>query len=160
MFYRHGSQLWWHIRTTWMPGSQSNSNKANCFCSQKKGQESWGAQMILVHCKSGHHALTVPVYVPVCCDEHDDKKQTWGAKGLFLLTAYRPSDREAKVATWRQELKQRPWRGAAYWLAPHGLLSLLSYRPQDHQPRYDTIHSRLGLDQSLIKKCSIGLPTA
>jgi hypothetical protein len=24
--------------------------------------------------------------------------------------------------------------GAAYWLAPHGLLSLLSYRTQDHQP--------------------------
>ena len=23
----------------------------------------------------------------------------------------------------RQELKQRPWRGAAHWLAPHGLLS-------------------------------------
>jgi hypothetical protein len=30
---------------------------------------------------------------------------------------------------------QRPWRDAAYWLAPHGLLSLLSYRTQDHQPR-------------------------
>ena len=30
---------------------------------------------------------------------------------------------------------QRPWRGAAYWLAFHGLLSLLSYRAQDHQPR-------------------------
>ena len=34
--------------------------------------------MILVHCKSGHHALTVPVYVPVCCDEHDDKKRSQG----------------------------------------------------------------------------------
>lgn len=27
---------------------------------------------------------------------------------------------------------QRPWRGAASWLAPHGLLRLLSYRTQDH----------------------------
>ena len=26
---------------------------------------------------------------------------------------------------------QKPWRGAAYWLAPHDLLSLLSYRAQD-----------------------------
>jgi hypothetical protein len=28
-----------------------------------------------------------------------------------------------------------PWRGAAYWLAPHSLLSLLSYRAQDYLPR-------------------------
>ena len=35
---------------------------------------------------------------------------------------------------------QRPWRGAAYWLAPRGLLSLLSSRIQDHQPRDDTTH--------------------
>ena len=34
--------------------------------------------------------------------------------------------------TWRQEPMQRPWRGAAYWLVPQGLLSLLSYRIQDH----------------------------
>ena len=48
---------------------------------------------------------------------------------------------------------QRPWRSAAYCLAPHGLLSLLSYRTQDHQPRDGTTHSGLGLPhQSLIKK--------
>ena len=29
---------------------------------------------------------------------------------------------------------QRPW-SIAYWLAPHGLLNLLSYRTQDHQSR-------------------------
>jgi hypothetical protein len=23
-----------------------------------------------------------------------------------------------RAGTWRQELMQRPWRGAAYWLAP------------------------------------------
>ena len=39
-----------------------------------------------------------------------------------------------QVGTWRQELMQRPWKGAAYWLAPHGFLSLLSYRSQDHSP--------------------------
>jgi hypothetical protein len=33
---------------------------------------------------------------------------------------------------------------AAYWLAPHGLLSLLSYRTQDHQPRNTTTHNGLG----------------
>lgn len=30
---------------------------------------------------------------------------------------------------------QRPWRDVTYWLASPGLLSLLSYRTQDHQPR-------------------------
>ena len=32
---------------------------------------------------------------------------------------------------------QRQWRGAAYWLAHHDLLSLLSYKTQDHQPRVE-----------------------
>ena len=30
---------------------------------------------------------------------------------------------------------RRPWSCAASWLAPHDLLSLLSYRTRDHQPR-------------------------
>jgi hypothetical protein len=30
----------------------------------------------------------------------------------------------------RQELMQRSWRGAAYWLAPYILLSLLSMEPR------------------------------
>ena len=44
--------------------------------------------------------------------------------------------------------------GAAYWLAPHGLFSLLSYRTQDHQPRGGTTHQGLCSlpHQSLIKK--------
>lgn len=46
------------------------------------------------------------------------------------------SGRNSKRAgTWRQELVQRPWRRVASWLAPHGLLSLLFYRTQDHQPK-------------------------
>jgi len=38
-----------------------------------------------------------------------------------------------KAGIWRQELVQRPWRGAAYWLVLNGLLSQLSYRTQGHQ---------------------------
>jgi hypothetical protein len=48
---------------------------------------------------------------------------------------------------------QTPWTGAAYWLAPHGLLNLLSYNPGP-QPRDGTTHN--GLDppphQLLVKK--------
>jgi hypothetical protein len=40
-----------------------------------------------------------------------------------------------RAGTWRQELMQRPWSMLPTGLFPHGLLSLLSYRTQDHQPR-------------------------
>jgi hypothetical protein len=40
----------------------------------------------------------------------------------------------------KQELIQRLWRDVTYWLASTGLLSLLSYRTQDYQPRDDTTH--------------------
>jgi hypothetical protein len=36
---------------------------------------------------------------------------------------------------------QRPWKSVTYWIASPGLLSLLSYRTQDHQPRYSTTHN-------------------
>jgi hypothetical protein len=38
----------------------------------------------------------------------------------------------------KQELMQRQWRNVLYWLASPGLLSLLSYRTQDYQPRDGT----------------------
>jgi hypothetical protein len=46
-----------------------------------------------------------------------------------------------RAGSWRQELMQRPWRGAAYFLAPYVLLILLSNRTQDHLPRDVTTHS-------------------
>jgi len=27
------------------------------------------------------------------------------------------------AGSWRQKLTERPWKGVAYWLAPHGFLS-------------------------------------
>jgi hypothetical protein len=39
------------------------------------------------------------------------------------------------IGTWRQKWMQKLWRNAAYWLVSPGLLSLLSYRTQDYQPR-------------------------
>jgi hypothetical protein len=40
----------------------------------------------------------------------------------------------------KQELMQKPWRDVPYWLASPGLLSLLSYRTQDYQPRDGPTH--------------------
>jgi hypothetical protein len=44
--------------------------------------------------------------------------------------------------------------GSASWFAPHGLLSLLPYRTQDHQPRDGPTHNGLAPPpiQSLIKE--------
>jgi hypothetical protein len=42
----------------------------------------------------------------------------------------------------KQELMQRPWRNVTYFLSSPGLLSLLSYRIQDYQPRDGPIHKR------------------
>ena len=55
----------------------------------------------------------------------------------------------------KQELMQRPWKVVTYWFAFPGLLSLLSYRTQDYQPRDGTTHNGLGhptLDHYL-RKC-------
>ena len=74
-----------------------------------------------------------------------DQKQLREERVYFIYTSgNNPSLRKNHVrnshraGTWRQELMQRPWRSAAYWLAPHGLLNLLSSTTQDHQSRGGT----------------------
>ena len=47
---------------------------------------------------------------------------------------------------------QRPWKNAAYWSANHGLLSLLSYTPEDRQPRDGITHNELGPLPSITNK--------
>lgn len=65
-----------------------------------------------------------------------------GGKGLCDLhvhsTVHHRRKARLKLKNGRnleEDLIQRPWRSAAYWLAPRGLLSLLAYRTQDHLPR-------------------------
>jgi hypothetical protein len=41
----------------------------------------------------------------------------------------------------KQELMQRPWRDVTYWFTSLGLLSLLSYRTKDYQPRDGPTHN-------------------
>ena len=58
-------------------------------------------------------------------------RATWGGKGLFGSHVIKGQDRNSN----RSGADAEAVEGAAYWLAPHGLLSLLSCRTQDHQPR-------------------------
>jgi hypothetical protein len=82
------------------------------------------------------------------CTNIMTKKQV-GEEGLFSLYFHiavhhqRKSGLELKQV-WKQELMQRPWRDVPYWLASLGLLSLLSYRTQDYQPRDGTTHNGMG----------------
>jgi hypothetical protein len=59
---------------------------------------------------------------------------------LLFITKGSQDRNSYRTGTWRQELMQRPWRDVTYWLASPGLLSLLSYRTQDYQPRDGTTH--------------------
>jgi hypothetical protein len=83
-------------------------------------------------------------------------KATWGRKSLFGLHFQITAHHQRKSG---QEVKQgRNWEegamdSAVYWLTSYGLLSLLSYRTQDHhQPRDGSTHNGALPPQSLIKK--------
>jgi hypothetical protein len=72
-------------------------------------------------------------------------KKQLGRKGFILLTlpyccsSPRKSGLELKQGM-KQVLMQRPWRDVLYWLASPGLLSLLSYKNPDYQPRDSPTH--------------------
>jgi hypothetical protein len=64
------------------------------------------------------------------------EERVYSAYTSILLAVHhqRKSGLELKQVR-KQELMQKPWRDVPYWLASIGLLSLLSYRTQDYQPR-------------------------
>lgn len=86
------------------------------------------------------------------------KKATWEENGLLQLITLRarsiPEGSQGGNSntrrTWRQELKRRPWRNDAYWLASHDLLNLLSQSTQDHQLRDGITHSEPGPHTAII----------
>jgi hypothetical protein len=79
-----------------------------------------------------------------CCEQVGEERLYSAYTSTLLFITKGGQDRNShRAGTWRQELMQRPWRGAAYWLASPGLLILPSCRTQD--PGIDnTTHS--GLD--------------
>jgi hypothetical protein len=80
--------------------------------------------------------------------KHHDQEASWGGKGLFGLHFHiavhhqRKSGLQLKQVR-KQEPMQRPLRDVLYWLASPDLLSLLSYRIQDYQPRDGPTHKGL-----------------
>ena len=68
---------------------------------------------------------------------------------LFIIEESR--DRNSnKAGTWRQELIQKPWRSATYWLASPWLAQPAFLQNLDHQPRDGTIHNSLAFALSII----------
>lgn len=59
-----------------------------------------------------------------------DKRVNVSLPVLILVHPEGKSWQELNMKKW----KQKPRRSAAYWIAPHDILSLHSYSTQDHQP--------------------------
>jgi hypothetical protein len=98
--------------------------------------------------KDGCLRLSIPAEKP-----HDQKQAVRRGFIWFTLPLGSPPLQEVRKGTWRQELMQRPWRGDASWLAPHGLLSCFLIEPRTTNP--GMAPSRMGWalsPQSLIKK--------
>ena len=114
--------------------------------------------MFIVHayCK-----LLCPSFLSVAIINHW-LKATWRGRGLIWLIflGHSPSLRDvragAQAGPWRQELKQKPWRSAAYCL----MLTCPSYTAQAHLPEEDdTSHGALGPPTSISKQENAHRPT-
>jgi hypothetical protein len=70
------------------------------------------------------------IMVLIAVMKHYDQKSGWEKRVIWLKLPYCCSLlKEFRTGTEiEQELMQRPWRGAAYWLASSGFFSLFSYR--------------------------------
>jgi hypothetical protein len=74
------------------------------------------------------------------------------SRSWFITAGSQGRNSSRAGGTSRQELTQKPWRGAAYWLAFPQLLSLLSCSTQDHQSRDGTTHNGPSHPWPLIEK--------
>lgn len=72
-------------------------------------------------------------FLTVSVRKHSNKQQLEEAS-VCLATLYKYSPSEARVETWRQELKQRPWGHAAHWLGPNDNLTSIINQENAHKP--------------------------
>lgn len=76
--------------------------------------------------------------------QHDQKQVVWKRvesiyRSITEFIINGSQDRNSSItACCRQQMMQRPSRGAAYLLVPHDVLCLFPNRTQDHQYGYDT----------------------
>ena len=104
--------------------------------------------------------MYVSVRATIAVVKHHDRKQCGEGRVYLAFSSIIKSievRNSSRAGTWRQQLMQKPWRGAAYWCAQRSLLSLLSYRTQEDQSRDGTTMGWALPDQSLIKKMPYSL---
>jgi hypothetical protein len=83
--------------------------------------------------------VSIPAQTIMTKKQIEEEKVYSAYTSILLFITKGNQDRNShRAGTWRQELMQRPWRGAAYWIASPGLLSLFSYRTQNSQSRDGT----------------------
>jgi hypothetical protein len=90
-------------------------------------------------------------------DKHDDQNNI-GKERIYLadtpmaqcIIYHDKPGQELKARICRQELKQRTWKRATYWLTFGGLLGLISYATQDHLPKGGPVPNELGPSMSII----------
>jgi hypothetical protein len=85
----------------------------------------------------GYFSIAFSTYISqgfIASMKHHNQKASWGGKGFIWLTLSHHcsslKDKNSNTAG--------TWMGTAYWLAPCGMLNLLCYSTQDHQPRDNT----------------------
>ena len=106
-----------------------NWKEAGCVCG---GGRSWESMGITLADTSSSGSILVKVYIPaqnIMTKKQVGEERVYSAYTSMLLFITKGSqDRNShRAGTWRQELMQRSWKGAAYWFASPGLLSLVKW---------------------------------
>lgn len=73
-------------------------------------------------------------------------------------SSHTPSLSKVRTGTWKQELRQRPWRSDTHWLAPHGWLNLPTYRGPPAQGWSHASCTMLSLPIKQPRKRTMDLP--
>ena len=100
----------------------------------------------------GHHVSVWFLLLSYVLDQNQHRRGRVYSVLQFIVHHRRNSDQELNPGMGRQELMQRPWRGAADWLAPMVCSVCFFYKTQDHQRRDGTTHSGLCPPISIINQ--------
>ena len=72
--------------------------------------------------------------------------------GSLSITEGNQGGNSSRAGSWKQELKERPWRNAAPWLASPGSFSLFFHTSQDYLPRCGSVPRDMGPPTSIINQ--------